>query len=39
MRKHNAKLTPLIRIGLRARGRREAEPSNAALPGQMGLDL
>lgn len=27
------------RIGLRPRGRREAESSNAVLPGQMGLDL
>lgn len=27
------------RIGLRPRGRREAEPLNAVLPGQMGLDL
>jgi len=27
------------RVGLRPRGRREAEPSNAVLPGQMGLDL
>jgi hypothetical protein len=27
------------RVGLRSRGRREAEPSNAVMPGQMGLDL
>jgi putative transposase len=27
------------RVGLRPRGRREVEPSNAVLPGQMGFDL
>jgi hypothetical protein len=27
------------RVGLRPRGRREAEPTNPVLPGQMGLDL
>jgi putative transposase len=27
------------RVGLRPRGRREVEPSNAVQPGQMGLDL
>jgi putative transposase len=27
------------RVGLRPRGRRKVEPSNAVLPGQMGFDL